>query len=428
MIGPCLPALAAQSPGAIVRPHTHPTRPLAARLMRSGSLLIIAASLGACSSLPFKKRTAPPAPPPPAPVVAPTPAPLPSGALGWDRGKARWVQSTWADLPGWQADRVSEAWAALWRSCAKPPLEWASVCTQARSLGVNWGRDAGDATVRMWLEGQLQPWRIESQEGQATGLLTGYFEPMVEARRKPQPPFTTPLHRPPADLGKRKPYLSRADLETTLEGKTALAGRELVHVADPLDALLVQVQGSTRVKLIDEPDAQGNPKVVRLAFAGHNDQPYQSVARWLVDQGAFPLDQASWPSIKAWAQLNPQRVSEMLRANPRVVFFKEEPLLQADVGPQGAQGLPLTPGRSVAVDKDTMPYGTLLWLDSTEPQPWSATPPTPKPMQRLVVAQDTGGAIVGAVRADYFWGWGDEALLQAGRTKQALRLWALWPR
>ena len=395
--------------------------------MKSASLLIIAATLSACSSLPFKKRSAP-VQPPPAPVVTPQPAPLPSGALGWDHGKARWVQSAWGELPGWQADRVSEAWSALWRSCAKPQLEWASVCTQARTLGANWGKDAGDATVRMWLEGQLQPWRIETQEGQTTGLLTGYFEPLVEARRKSQPPFVTPLHRPPADLGKRKPYLSRGDLETTPEGKAALAGRELVHVADPLDALLVQVQGSTRVKLLDEPDAQGMPKVIRLAFAGHNDQPYQSVARWLVDQGAFPLDQASWPSIKAWAQLNPQRVPEMLRANPRVVFFREEPLLQPEAGPMGAQGLPLTPGRSVAVDKDTMPYGTPLWMDSTEPQAWSATPPTPKPLQRLVVAQDTGGAIVGAVRADFFWGWGDEALLQAGRTKQPLRLWALWPR
>ena len=137
------------------------------------------------------------------------------------------------------------------------------MCAQARGLGMNWGRDAGDATVRMWLEGQLQPWRIEAQEGQATGLLTGYFEPMVEARRKPQAPFLTPLHRPPADLGKRKPYLSRTDLETTPEGKAALAGRELVHVADPLDALLVQVQGSTRVKLLDELDAQGKVDAAR---------------------------------------------------------------------------------------------------------------------------------------------------------------------
>jgi len=397
--------------------------------VRAVTLGIIAATLSACGGLPFKKRMPPT--PVPTPAPAPTvsqPAPLPNGTVAWDHGKARWVQASWAEVPGWQTDRVSEAWGALWRSCAKPQLEWASVCTQARGLGANWGRDAGDATVRMWLEGQLQPWRIESQEGQATGLLTGYFEPMVEARRKPQAPFLTPLHRPPTDLGKRKPYLSRAELETTPEGKAALAGRELVHVADPLDALLVQVQGSTRVKLLDELDVQGNPKVLRLAFAGHNDQPYQSVARWLVDQGAFPLEQASWGSIKAWAQLNPQRVPEMLRANPRVVFFREEPLAQPEAGPLGAQGLPLTPGRSVAVDKDTMPYGTLLWLDSTEPQPWSATPPAPKAMQRLVVAQDTGGAITGPVRADFFWGWGDEALLQAGRTKQPLRLWALWPR
>jgi membrane-bound lytic murein transglycosylase A len=118
----------------------------------------------------------------------------------------------------------------------------------------------------------------------------------------------------------------------------------------------------------------------------------------------------------------------MLRSNPRVVFFREEPLTQPDQGPVGAQGIPLTPGRSIAVDRDAVPYGTPVWLDSTEPQPWSATAAPARPLQRLVVAQDTGGAIVGAVRADYFWGWGDEALTQAGRTKQPLRVWALWPR
>ncbi len=359
---------------------------------------------------------------------APQAAPLPGSTQGWDHGKARWVQTTWAELPGWEQDKVSEAWAALWRSCTKAPADWVNLCIQVRGLGATWGKQAGDTAVRQWLEGQLQPWRIESQEGQSTGLLTGYFEPMVEARRKPQGAFQTPLHRPPADLGKRKPYLSRTELDTSPEGKAALTGRELVYLADPLDALLVQVQGSTRVKLLDEPDAQGNAKVVRLAFAGHNDQPYQSVARWLVDQGAFPIEQASWGSIRAWAQLNPQRVPEMMRANPRVVFFREEALTHTDMGPVGAQGLPLTPGRSIAVDKEAVPYGTLIWLDSTEPQAWAATAPTPKPMQRLVLAQDTGGAILGAVRADFFWGWGDEALTQAGRTKQPLRLWALWPR
>jgi membrane-bound lytic murein transglycosylase A len=187
------------------------------------------------------------------------------------------------------------------------------------------------------------------------------------------------------------------------------------------------VQGSGRVRLQDETNEQGQPRVVRLAFGGHNDQPYQSVARWLVDQGAFTLDQASWPAVRNWAQQNPSRIPEMMRANPRVVFFREESLPDPELGPIGSQGVPLTPGRSIAVDRDSIPLGTPVWLDTTQPMPWSSQPAMPQPLQRLVMAQDTGGAITGAVRADYFWGWGDEALAQAGRTKQQLALWVLWP-
>jgi membrane-bound lytic murein transglycosylase A len=277
------------------------------------------------------------------------------GNLAWDRGRARWVQVGWDELPGWAADRPGDAWVALWRSCQRPVPDWTSVCTRARLLGASWGKDTPDETVRRWLQAHVQPWRIETPEGQSTGLLTGYFEPLIDARRQPQGAFQFALHRPPADLGQRKPHFSRAELDTLPEARAALAGRELVYVADPLDVLLVQVQGSTRVRLLDEFNAQGQPKVVRLAFAGHNDQPYQSVARWLVDQGAFPLESASWPAIKGWASLNPQRVPEMLRANPRVVFFKEEPLAQTELGPVGAQGVPLTPGRSIAIDKDLLP-------------------------------------------------------------------------
>jgi membrane-bound lytic murein transglycosylase A len=118
----------------------------------------------------------------------------------------------------------------------------------------------------------------------------------------------------------------------------------------------------------------------------------------------------------------------MLQANPRYVFFREEPLADPTLGPLGAQGVPLTPGRSIAVDRDAVPYGVPVWLDTTEPQPWSPTPPPPRPLQRLVVAQDTGGAITGAVRADYFWGWGEGAEERAGRMKQPLRMWVLVPR
>ncbi|MDE2593323.1 MAG: transglycosylase, partial [Burkholderiales bacterium] len=136
---------------------------------------------------------------------------------------------------------------------------------------------------------------------------------------------------------------------------------------------------------------------------------------------------ASWQAIRAWALQNPDRVNEMLRVNPRVVYFKEETLSDPESGPNGAQGVPLTPGRSVAVDVDSVPLGTPVWLDATLPQAWSANPAPGSPLQRLVMAQDRGGAITGAVRADYFWGWGDEALAQAGRTKQPLSVWVLWP-
>jgi len=177
----------------------------------------------------------------------------------------------------------------------------------------------------------------------------------------------------------------------------------------------LQIQGSGRVR-ITEPD--GSQRLVRLAFAGSNEQPYRSVGNWLLQQGA--LRDASWAGIKAWVAQNPHRLNEMLWSNPRTVFFREEALGEFDAafGPRGAQGVPLTPGRSIAVDKDSIPYGTPVWLASSGLLN----------LQRLVLAQDTGGAITGAVRADYFTGWGPQAGEVAERLKQPLRLWVLWPR
>ena len=167
--------------------------------------------------------------------------------------------------------------------------------------------------------------------------------------------------------------------------------------------------------------ADGRAQMVRLAYAGHNDQPYQSIGRWLIDQGELRPGEASWPAIRSWARRHPQRVTELLNANPRVVFFREEPLPDANLGPRGAQGVALVPERSIAVDPRSVPYGTPVWIDTTEPL-------TATPLRRLVLAQDTGSAIVGAVRADYFWGWGERAEQQAGRMKQSLRMWVLWPK
>lgn len=384
-----------------------PRRALFASMMLAGSVALL--NVSGCSWLP---KTAQPTPPTPSVHARPDDgAPL-------IRDQSQWVPTNWQALPGWQSDTMGEAWPSLWRSCQRPTSEWKILCQEVNRLGKDWGARAGDAMVRQWMQVKLQPWRVESMTGDDTGLLTGYVEPLVRARRRSDAQFQTPLHAAPLDLASRKPYYTRAELDDLPAGRAALAGRELVYVADPLDALLVQVQGSTRVSVLDDIGPDGQPRLIRLAFAGHNSQPYASVAGWLVKQGEMSLNQASWQSIKAWAVRNPNRVKEMLHANPRVVFFQEQALRDPSEGPNGAQGVPLTPGRSIAVDRKSIPYGTPVWLDS----------PGAHPLQRLVVAQDTGGAIIGAVRADYFWGWGDEALAFAGTTKQPLRLWALLPK
>ncbi|MDE2297556.1 MAG: MltA domain-containing protein, partial [Burkholderiales bacterium] len=303
----------------------------------------------------------------------------------------------------------------LLRGCARPAPDWVALCAQARAAATP---AFSDDAARAWLQQRLQPYRVESLSGESDGLMTGYFEPLVEARRTPAAKFRIPLYAPPADLSTRKPYWTRRQIDTLAAARVHLRGRALAYVADPLDALILQIQGSGRLNLT-EPD--GRRKLVRVAFAGNNDQPYKSVGRWLVEQGQLPAAQVSWAAIKNWARLNPKRVNEMLWSNPRMVFFREEPLPDPQVGPIGAQGVALTPGRSIAVDALSIPYGTPVWIDSTEPL--SSTP-----LRRLVMAQDTGSAITGAVRADYFWGWGEQAEAQAGRMKQPLRLWVLWPK
>jgi membrane-bound lytic murein transglycosylase A len=352
--------------------------------------------------------------PPPGPTAAQPQAPgaTPS-APSITHGRSRWVAVPFSELPGWDGDRTSELWPALRRGCARPAPAWAAFCAQAAQLG-----DPGDAELRAWLQQRLQPYRVEAIDGSADGLLTGYFEPLVEASRQPRGAFKVPLYAPPADLASRKPYWTRQQIDTLPAAQAALRGREIAYVADPLDALVIHVQGSGRLHL---QGTNGGAQLVRVSFAGTNDQPYKSVGRWLIEQGELKPDQASWPAIRAWAQRNPKRVSELLWSNPRYVFFREEPLPDPNLGPRGAQGAPLTPGRSIAVDPQSIPYGTPVWLASSEPV--SRTP-----IRRLVMAQDTGSAITGAVRADYFCGWGAAAEQQAGRMKQPLRLWVLWPR
>ncbi len=327
------------------------------------------------------------------------------------QAKSRWVPVPWSDLPGLETDALNEAWPAWLQSCTRPSPPWRRLCPEIRQLA-----QAPVAMQRQWVREKLQAYRVESHEQQAEGLLTAYYEPVLNATRQARPGFQVPLYAPPADLNQRKPWFTRQEMETVPAARAALRGKELVYLADPVDAMVLHIQGSGLMN-VTEPD--GRQRLVRLAFAGTNEQPYKSIGRWLLDQKA--VRDASWPGIKNWIERNPSRVNELLWQNPRVVFFKEEALPAGEVppGPKGAQGVPLTAERSIAVDRDSIPYGTPVWLKSTGPQ---------TSLDRLVLAQDTGSAIVGAVRADYYAGSGFAAGEMAGRMKQGLQLWALWPR
>lgn len=369
-------------------------------------LALLATTLLGCAS-------APPATTAPAetaqPAATPTIAATSSEVIV--QAQSRWVPVDWSDLPGFDNDDLSAAWNAWLRSCERPGPIWAALCAQIRPLAL-----ANSDQQRDWIKRHLRPYRVESLHGaSSTGLLTGYYEPLLHASRQPSARHTVPLYSPPAGLRPGQPWHTRQEMDTSAQAQAALAGQAIAWLEDPLDALALHIQGSGRVR-ITEPD--GSERLVRLAYAASNEQPYRSVGQWLRQQGL--VTDASWPGIRAWAARNPQRVQEMLWSNPRVVFFREEPLsdLDARFGPRGAQGVALTPERSIAVDPRSVPYGTPVWLVSHGPM---------QSLQRLVLAQDTGSAIVGAVRADYFTGWGEQAAQLAGSLRQNLRLWVLWP-
>jgi membrane-bound lytic murein transglycosylase A len=296
------------------------------------------------------------------------------------------------------------------------------ICADASALGAQ----IDDARIREWLTTHLQPYRVEALNGQNEGLLTGYYEPQLRASRTRRDPFTTPIYQPPLDLNQRKPWWTRAQIDTEPAAQAALAGREIAYVAQPLDAVFLQIQGSGRLQLQNETGQV--TETIRVVHAGTNEQPFKPMSAWLISQGALSRDQASADALREWAATHPSRVKELINSNPRVAFFEERPLLDPTIGPPGTQGVALTPGRSIAVDPSAIPMGTLVWIDSTDPQKWQPTPPPPRPLQRLMVAQDTGSAVKGAVRGDFFWGWSEGADLLAGRTKQPLKLWVLWPK
>jgi membrane-bound lytic murein transglycosylase A len=320
---------------------------------------------------------------------------------------------SWQALPGWQEDDLSQAWPAWLKSCdalrkKSSEVNWRQVCAQASNVS---GRDT--QAVRKYFESNFQVYEIRTSSGSDTGLITGYYEPVMNGSLTRTSTYNVPLYSYPSAWRKSKPNPGPTRAELMSSG--ALKGSEIAWVQDPVAAASMQIQGSGKIRLEDG-------RIMRLGYAGTNDQPFKSFAQWLLDRKEITRSEATMQGISQWAKRNPDRVNEMLNANPRFVFFKELPgNVAADLGPNGALGVPLTGERSIAVDLQALPLGAPVFLATTKPL-------SNQPLQKLVMAQDTGKAIVGGVRADYYWGSGDSAGELAGRMKQNGRMWLLLPR
>jgi len=320
---------------------------------------------------------------------------------------------SWQALPGWQDDDLSQAWPAWLKSCdalrkRSGEVNWRQVCAQAASIS---SRDT--QSIRRYFESNFQAYEVRNSSGSDTGLITGYYEPVMNGSLTRTSTFTVPLYAYPNAWKKSRPNPGPTRAELMSSG--VLQGSEIAWVQDPVAAASMQIQGSGKIRLQDG-------RVLRLGFAGTNEQPFKSFAQWLLDRKEITRSEASMQGISQWAKQNPDRVNEMLNSNPRFVFFKELPgNVDADLGPNGALGVPLTAERSIAIDLQAMPLGTPVFLATTKPL-------SNQSLQKLVMAQDTGKAIVGGVRADYYWGSGEAAGEMAGRMKQNGKMWLLLPR
>ena len=335
----------------------------------------------------------------------------------------------WNELPGWTGDDPGAAFTAFVASCRSLEKQavWKATCASARAQ-----TDLASTALRAWFEGAFRPWALVNPDGSRNGLITGYYEPILKGSRQKARGFAHPVFGPPEDmivveLAELYPELKHLRLRGRLEGRKLVpyysraewnpqeskrSPEALLWIDDPIDLFFMQIQGSGQVQLADG-------SRVRLNYADQNGHPYRSIGRWLIERGELKAEQASMQGIKNWARANPARLAELLNANPSLVFFRELPVEGS--GPQGAMGLPLTPERSVAVDPRHVPLGAPIWLATTRPNSEQA-------LTRLMLGQDTGGAIRGVVRADFYWGSGTEAGNQAGKMRQQGRMWVLMPR
>ena len=350
---------------------------------------------------------------PQCPAVPPPPKPVAE--------TVRYAQASFDTLPGWTSARLAPSLRAFIAGCPRPAL--AAVCGLAATVPPE-----DESAARAFFETHFLAYAISSADTDS-GLITGYYEPILAASRTRSAQHGSAIYGVPDDLvvvdlasvtpetrhlrlrgrleGRRLvPYYSRAEIESRAPPAPVIA-----WAADPVELFFLQIQGSGQLELTDGTR-------IRVGYADQNGHPYRSLGRHLIDRGELTLEQASMQGIKAWAAANPQKLQEALNANASYVFFRE---LETRGGPIGALGVPLTAEYSLAVDRRYVPLGAPVYLATTYPL-------SSAPLERLMAAQDTGGAIRGAVRADFDWGTGAEAGAQAGRMRQQGRMWLLWPR
>ena len=361
--------------------------------------------IAACQQLP--EKPAPPKPPGPE--------------------RAQYIQASFSTLPGWSTTRLEPSLRAFLNGCARAPAVLLGPCGTATTIAI--GDEDG---ARRFFETYFTPYAIVSTEATGdTGTITGYYEPVLRGSRTRDIVNRFPIFGVPDDLivvdlanvapetrnlrlrgrvdGRRLvPYYTRGEIDARGETfKAPIIG----WTSDPVELFFLQIQGSGQLEL-------DNGDRVRLAYADQNGHPYRSLGRYLVDRGELTLDQASMQGIKSWAAANPGKLQDALNVNASYVFFRES----ADPrGVVGALGVPLVPQYSLAVDRRFIPLGAPLFLSTTYPL-------SDQPLARLAFAHDTGGAIRGAVRADFFWGTGPDAAVPAGRMRQPGKMWLLWPR
>ena len=335
----------------------------------------------------------------------------------------------WSDLRNWNTDNHSRVWHGFTRGCEKlEAAQWREVCLLARNAG-----PLNDAGAREFFETHFEVRPVYAEDGETEGLITGYYEPLLQGSWQPSGEYRYPLYGVPKDLlivdlggiypqlkgmrlrgkldGNRVvPYYDRAQLDDDPE---LLQGTEILWVDSPVDVFFLHVQGSGLVQIEDG-------SILSVGYAEQNGHPYQSIGRVLIEMGELEKEAVTLFTIRDWLYSNPDRLNEVLARNPSYIFFE---LRDAGAdGPVGSLNVTLTPRRSIAVDRSVIPLGAPVWLQTTLPDERES------PLNRLMLAQDTGGAIKGHVRADVFWGRGEEAEKLAGLMKQQGRLFVLLPR